>query len=93
MQRNTVGTYKLCTDCSKTEQGIAFAVYSENFSTSNTVSNCTSIFTAELYRFLEVTSYSVNVKEEHILLASDSKSLIKEIRTYYPNNLLFQKIL
>ena len=61
-------TYKPLTDGSKAEQGVAFAVYSENFSSSKRVSSCTSVFTAELYGILEAINYSVNVAEGNILL-------------------------
>ena len=58
----------------KTEQGVSFAAYNENFRASKKVSNCISIFTAEFYGTLKAINYSVNVVEESILLATDSKN-------------------
>ena len=92
IQQHNANTYKLYTDGSKTEQGVAFAVYSEDFSTSKRVSNSTSIFTAELYGILEAINYSANVAEENILIATDSKSSIQAIRKLYPRNPIVQKI-
>ena len=53
IQQHNADTYKLYTDGSKTEQGVAFVVYSEKFSTSKRISNINSIFTAEFYGTLE----------------------------------------
>ena len=84
-QHNAVND-KLCTDDSKTEQGVAFTVYSENFKRSKIVSNSTSIFTAELYGFLETINYSTNVAKENIRTATDSRSSINTIRKLYPRS-------
>ena len=79
MQQHNVDTYKLYTNSSKTEQGVDFAVCSANYTTSKIVSNCTSIFTAEIYGILEAFNYSVNVAEETNLLATNSESSILAI--------------
>ena len=44
------------TDDTKTGQGVAFAVYSENFSASKAVSNFIALFTVELYGVLDTTT-------------------------------------
>ena len=92
IQQHNADTYKLYIDDSKTEEGVAFAVYSENFSTSKRVSNSTSKFTADLYGIPEAINYSANVAEENILIATGSKSSIQAIRKLYPRNPIFQKI-
>ena len=86
LQQHNVDTYKLHNDGSKTEQGLAFAVYSENFDTPKRVSNSTSIFTVEVYGTLEAMNYSANVAEENILIATDSKSSTQAMRKLYPRN-------
>ena len=84
-------TYKLYTNGSKLEQEVAFTVYSEGFSTSEIISNCTSIFTAEHYIILEAIIYSENEAEESVLTATDSKSSIRSIRKLYPKNPIVKK--
>ena len=74
------------TDGSKTEQGVAFAVYSEIFSTSLRVINVTSIFTAELHRNLEANNYRAYVVEENFPIATESKNSIKAILKLCPRN-------
>ena len=86
VQQHNTDTYKIYTDGSKTEQGVAFAVYSENFSTSKRMSYNTSIFTAELHGILETNqlqrkrsrrkhSYSYRLPE---LNTSNTKTLPKK---------------
>ena len=91
IQRNNDDTYKRCTDGSKIKQGVAFAVHSENFSTSKRVSNCTSILTTQLYRFLDTIKYSINVAEENIFIATVSNSSIQAIRKLYSRYPMFKQ--
>ena len=63
IQQHNADTYILYTDRAKIEQGVASA----NFSTTKRVSNCTSIVTAKLFRFLETINYSAHVAEETLL--------------------------
>ena len=58
----------------------------EKFDTLKRVSNCTSIFTEEIYGILELMKYIVNVTEENILLAINFKSSIQEIRKLNHDN-------
>ena len=81
VKQHNINTYKIFTDGTKTEQGVAFAVYSENFSTSKRISNSTSIFTAELFGILEAINYKSNVAEVNILIATDTKSLMQATKT------------
>ena len=48
IQQHNAVAYKLNTDGSKTKQGVAFAINSENVNTSKRASNCTSIFKGDL---------------------------------------------
>ena len=92
IQQHNADIYKLYTHGSKREQGVASALYSEKFSSSKRVSNSTSIFTSELYGFLEAINYSANVAEEIILMATDSTSSIQAKRKLYPRNPMVQTI-
>ena len=47
-REHEMGSYKILTYGSKTENGVAFAVYSEQLSISRRINNCASIFRAEL---------------------------------------------
>ena len=92
VQEHNINSYKIYTDGSKTEQGVAYAIYSENFNTSRRIPDCSSIFTAELYGLLEAINYSNNVTEESIILITDSQSSIQAITNLYPQNPIVQKI-
>ena len=71
-------TYKLYTDGTKTEKGVASAAYNENFSTSKRVSNCTRIIAAELYGILDAKNYNANAPKKNIHLATDYKSSLQQ---------------
>ena len=79
MLQHNVDTYKLHIGSSKKEQGVSFAVYSENFRTSKGVSNCTPRFTAILFEVLEAINYGLNVVEENFLLVTDFKCSMQAI--------------
>ena len=57
-REHEIGSYQIFTDGSKTENGVAFTVYSEHLSISKRIDNCASIFTAELTAILETLKQS-----------------------------------
>ena len=75
----------------KPEKGVAYFVYSENFSTSKIVSNRTSIFTAELYGILEAINCRASVAEANIHITTDSKTSVQAIRKLCLRNQVDQK--
>ena len=92
MREHDNSTYKLYTDGSKTEQGVAYGIYSENYQASERLPNDTSIFTAELYGILEAIKYGEDVPEENVLLVTDSRSSIQAVQKLFSTNQLVQKI-
>merc|ERR1712082_195690 len=92
LREHETGSYKFFTDGSKTENGVAFAVYSEHFSLARRINNCASIFTAELTAILEALKHSQNINRNCVSIITDSKSSIQAIRKLYPQNPIIIKI-
>ena len=86
LREHEIDSYQIFTDGSKTENGVAFAVYSEHFSIPQRINNCASIFTAELTAILEALKHSRSINNSSISIITDSKSSIQAIRKLYPQN-------
>jgi len=76
---------------SKTEQGVASALFSENFQISKRLPNGTSVLTAESYGVVEAINYGATVPAENILIVTDSRCSIQAIKKLYPTNSMVQK--
>ena len=80
------------TDGSKSENGVGFAVISNNFKIQASLPPFASIYTAEIYA---IKYALINIDSRHlteVVIYSDSQSAIQAIRAYYPENALISDI-
>ena len=92
IREHSYDSYRIYTDGSKTNQGVAYAIYSTDFSISKKLNECTSIFTAELAAILAAIERSNGIAQNKITIITDSKSSIQAIQVIYTSNPIVQQI-
>ena len=85
---------QLYTDCSKTEEGVAFCYQIDENLHSSKIQSISSNFTAELYAIEEgINHVNQNSDSEMVVVLSDSKSAIQLIDKFNCKNPIVQKIM
>ena len=84
--------FRLYTDGSKVENGVAYAIANEDLEISKRLHNNATIFTAELKAILDAVKCANNTDHPKIVIITDSRSSIQTITNIYTRNPLKQEI-
>ena len=87
------GSTLVFTDGSKSEDGVGYGVFSEDFRRRGALPNIASNFTAELYGILTALEHIVTIQNSNsFTIFSDSKSALQSLEIFNPDNPITLKI-
>ena len=75
------GEYKIYTDCSKSSEGVGFAVVAVNFCDAAKLSSFALICIAELTAIINAMNVAYHANQKSFVIHSDSKSALKSLNS------------